>query len=298
MYIGLIINESKDYNFKYTRELLSFIISQNITPILLDIYKDVYKDIIIGKKADSDLVQKIKKLKKNKILFLSKELLFEKSNFIIIIGGDGTLLRWSTEIAKYNKEILGINKGNLGYLTDVEPFGAKDAIKKVLSKSYITEKRMMLEVKVNNKVYDVLNEASIHSENIGRMAQIGVDINGQNIDNINADGIIVSTPTGSTAYNLSAGGPVLKPDLELMIITYVCPHAIFARPYVISPEDEIELYLNKKDTKGYLSLDGKSNILIKDGDRIKVTKSRYYTNIIKTNKLNFYDILKNKMAKK
>lgn len=278
MYIGLIVNESKDYNFKCAEEIVNFIISNSITPILLDCYQD--------------------KIQNSQILFLEKNLLFKKSKFIIIIGGDGTILRWSTEIASYNKEILGINKGNLGYLTDVEYSSAINAIKTVLNCQHKLEKRIMLEVKVNDKVYLALNEASIHSENIGRMIEIGVNINSQNIDNINADGIIVSTPTGSTAYNLSAGGPILKPDLELMIITYVCPHAIFSRPYVVSANDKVELYLTKENATGYLSLDGGYNILLKYGDSVEITKSEYYTNTIKTNNLNFYDILKKKMINK
>lgn len=278
MCIGIIVNETKDPNFEYVKDIVNFIISQNITPLLLDSYKS--------------------KIDNKNILFLGKNELFKRSKFIIIIGGDGTILQWSTEIAEYKKEILGINKGNLGYLTDVEPNQHFEAIKKVLDNKYKTEKRMMLSISINDNSYLALNEVSIHSENTGRMIEIGVEINFQKIDKINADGIIISTPTGSTAYNLSAGGPILKPDLEIMVITYVCPHAIFSRPYVISAEDEVNLCLPQKNARGYLSLDGKSNILIEHKDKILIKKSIYETNIIKTSNLNFYDILKNKMIKK
>ena len=275
MYIGIITNEDKDYNFEYTKELINFCIKQNTKPLILKNFKNMIMN--------------------EKVLFLEENELFKKANFIVILGGDGTILRWSKKIAKFNKNILGINMGTLGYLADVEKHEGTLAIKNVLNNNYNVEKRMMISATINNKEYICLNEVNINNGNVSRMVKIGIDINNRFVDAFSADGLIISTPTGSTAYNLSAGGPILKPDIELMAITYVCPHALFSRPYVISSNDEIKAYVTNKDSVAYLSLDGQQSIPINYGDNVYVKKSSFYTNIIKTTELSFYDILRRKM---
>ncbi len=275
MKIGFITNEDKDKNFEYTKYLIKFSLKQNATPLFLKNFKNIIDN-------------------KN-ILFLNEDDLFNKANFIVILGGDGTILRWAKKISKFNKNILGINIGNLGYLTDVEKCDGTTAIKKVLNNQYNVEKRMMLSATINNKEYLALNEVNINNGSISRMVKIGIDVNDLFLDAFSADGLIVSTPTGSTAYNLSAGGPILKPDTELIAITYVCPHVLFSRPYVISANDTIRAYITNKDSVAYLSLDGDNCIPINYGDSIYIKKSSFYANIIKTNNLSFYDVLRHKM---
>ena len=276
MKIGFIVNEDRDIDFKYTKELIKFCIKENIKPLVIKKFENILLD--------------------EKVAFLDESKLFEKADFIIVLGGDGTILRWAKKIAKYHKNILGINIGNLGYLTDVEKTEGINSIKNILNNKYKIEKRMMLSVTVNNEEYICLNEANINNGATCRMIKIGVDINNKFVDAFSADGIIVSTPTGSTAYNLSAGGPILKPDTELMAITYVCPHALFSRPYIISSSDTIRLYLENENSTAYLSLDGESCINIKYGDSVYIKKSNFYTNIIKTNDFEFYDVLRRKMV--
>lgn len=275
MYIGFITNEDKDKNFEYTNNLINFCIKQNTTPLILKNFQNMINN--------------------EKVIFLEENELLKKSDFIIILGGDGTILRWSKKIAKFNKNILGINMGNLGYLTDVEKYEATTAIKNVLNNNYIVEKRMMLSATINNKEYICLNEVNINNGNVSRMVKIGIDINGRFMEAFSADGLIISTPTGSTAYNLSAGGPILKPDIELMAITYVCPHVLFSRPYVVSSSDKIRAYVTNKDSIAYLSFDGQESIPIKYGEDVYIKKASFYTNIIKTTELSFYDILRSKM---
>ncbi len=275
MYIGFITNEDKDENFEYTNSLIDFCLQQNTTPLILKNFENMINN--------------------QNVIFLEENELFKQSDFIVILGGDGTILRWAKKIAKFNKNILGINMGNLGYLTDVEKHEGTLAIKNVLDNKYKVEKRMMLSAIINNKEHICLNEINIHNGNISRMIKIGIDINGRFVDAFSADGLIISTPTGSTAYNLSAGGPILKPDIELMAITYVCPHALFSRPYVISSNDEIKAYVTNQDSVAYLSLDGQKSIPIKYGENVYIKKSSFYTNIIKTTELSFYDILRSKM---
>ncbi|MBS5794319.1 MAG: NAD(+)/NADH kinase [Clostridiales bacterium] len=275
MYIGFITNEDKDKNFEYTNNLINFCIKQNTRPLILKNFQNMINN--------------------EKVIFLEENELLKKSDFIIILGGDGTILRWSKKIAKFNKNILGINMGNLGYLTDVEKYEATTAIKNVLNNNYIVEKRMMLSATINNKEYICLNEVNINNGNVSRMVKIGIDINGRFMEAFSADGLIISTPTGSTAYNLSAGGPILKPDIELMAITYVCPHVLFSRPYVVSSNDKIRAYVTNEDSTAYLSFDGQESIPIKYGEDVYIKKSSFYTNIIKTTELSFYDILRSKM---
>lgn len=275
MYIGFITNEDKDKNFEYTNSLINFCIKQNTTPLILKNFQNMINN--------------------KKVIFLEESELLKKSDFIIILGGDGTILRWSKKIAKFNKNILGINMGNLGYLTDVEKYEATTAIKNVLNNNYIVEKRMMLSATINNKEYICLNEVNINNGNVSRMVKIGIDINGRFMEAFSADGLIISTPTGSTAYNLSAGGPILKPDIELMAITYVCPHVLFSRPYVVSSNDKIRAYVTNEDSIAYLSFDGQESIPIKYGEDVYIKKASFYTNIIKTTELSFYDILRSKM---
>lgn len=275
MYIGFITNEDKDKNFEYTNNLINFCIKQNTTPLILKNFQNMINN--------------------EKVIFLEENELLKNSDFIIILGGDGTILRWSKKIAKFNKNILGINMGNLGYLTDVEKYEATTAIKNVLNNNYIVEKRMMLSATINNKEYICLNEVNINNGNVSRMVKIGIDINGRFMEAFSADGLIISTPTGSTAYNLSAGGPILKPDIELMAITYVCPHVLFSRPYVVSSNDKIRAYVTNEDSTAYLSFDGQESIPIKYGEDVYIKKSSFYTNIIKTTELSFYDILRSKM---
>ena len=275
MKIGFITNEDKDKSFVYTNELINFCIKQNTTPLILKNFKNM--------------------IYSQKVLFLNQTELFKQSDFIIILGGDGTILRWAKKIAKFNKNILGINMGTLGYLTDVEKHEGYIAIKNVLDNNYNVEKRMMLSATINNKEYICLNEVNINNGNVSRMVNFFFNINDRFVDAFSADGLIISTPTGSTAYNLSAGGPILKPDTELMAITYVCPHALFSRPYVISSNDKIRAYVTNKDNVAYLSLDGQDSIPIKYGDSVYIKKSSFYTNIIKTSRLSFYDILRRKM---
>lgn len=275
MKIGFITNEDRDKDFKYTKQIINFCIEQNTTPLVLKNFKE--------------------NLINDKVLFLDEEELFKQSSFIVILGGDGTILRWAKKIAKHSKNILGINIGNLGYLTDVDKNEATVAIKKVLENKYKVEKRMMLSAFIDDKEYICLNEINLKNGSFSKMVKIGIDINDKFVDSFNADGVIVSTPTGSTAYNLSAGGPILKPDTELMAITYVCPHALFSRPYIISSNDIIRMYIENEDIVACLSLDGENCIPIKYGDSIYIKKSNFYTNIIKTNELGFYDVLRRKM---
>lgn len=272
--IGFITNIDKDPNLLYTNELVHWIKSKGCEILVTD--------FVDGGVADIDEV-------------------YTNADFIIVLGGDGTILRVARKAAMRGTPIMGINLGTLGYLAEVEKCDALSAIQKVLDEDYTIEKRMMLEAFIDRacgreEVGLALNEVCVSNSVVSRMISLSVEVNDDYINTFRADGIIVSTSTGSTAYNLSAGGPILKPDTELMAITYVCPHALYSRPFVISGDDVVKIVIEGDHKNAILSLDGQNSIPIKSGDKVIIRKSKYYTNTIKTTNLSFYDILRRKMV--
>lgn len=278
--IGFITNLEKDRDLSFTENLVDFVSKKGCTPLLSD---------------------NISKCGNTKSEILSLDEIYKEADFAVVLGGDGTILRVAVQSAVYDLPILGINLGTLGYLAEVEKTDAETAIEAVLNGDYSIEKRMMIEAAIGSRgiEYDksiALNEVTVNNGVFSRMIEISLEINNQYVDTFRADGIIVSTPTGSTAYNLSAGGPILKPDTELMAVTYVCPHALYSRPYVVSGNDTVKISVGGDYNNVILSLDGQHTVPIKTGDCITVKRSKYYTSIINTSKLSFYDILRRKMV--
>lgn len=278
--VGFITNFEKDPVLSFTKNIIDFVSEKDCTPLITGRMTACKND-------------KTEVLKPNEI--------YKNADFVIVLGGDGTILRVAGRAAVYKLPILGINLGTLGYLAEVEKADAKKAIESVLNNDYTIEKRMMIEAHIDSESIDcdkniALNEVTVNNGVFSKMIEISLEINDQYIDTFRADGIIVSTPTGSTAYNLSAGGPILKPDTELMAITYVCPHALFSRPYVVSGNDIIKISVGGNYNSVILSLDGQHTVPVKPKDSIIVKRSEYYTRIINTSGLSFYDILRRKMV--
>lgn len=211
------------------------------------------------------------------------------ADVIITLGGDGTMLRASHDAAFFNIPILGINLGTLGFLTDVEKEHGFEAIEKVLSGNYKTEKRLMLDITTPSQPPTIaLNDVAIGSH--GRLKKYTIYVNGQALDSIRADGIVVATPTGATAYNLSAGGPLLMPGGDMMVITPICPHSLSSRPLVVGGGDTIQIKPHHQQPMA-IAVDGQD---INESPTITIKKSTLYTTIIKTHDSNFYDTLRRK----
>lgn len=280
--IGFITNVDKDPNLIHTTHLVNWAIKEKNCQVFIK--NEVYDKINIGTP-----VPKVDDI-------------YSKSDFVVVLGGDGTILRVARKAAKYEVPILGINFGTLGYLADVERNDAYDALTKILDGDYTIEKRMMLEAYIDKKGFEhninlALNEACITGLNFSRMIKLNVAINNKYVDTIRADGIIVSTPTGSTAYNLSAGGPILNPQTELMTITHICPHTLYSRPLVVAGDDEIRIkVVGDYNNNVQITCDGQNCVPLADGDVVVIKKSKYCTRIIKTTNRNFYDILRMKMV--
>ncbi len=240
---------------------------------------------------------------KFKELGMEYEKLYSDSEIVIVLGGDGTILEASHAAAKHNTPLLGINLGTLGFLTDVEVSGAEKAIMNALEGNYKIENRMMIDVVIcfetgETRVYTALNDVCIARGGLAKVVNLEVHVNNEYFDTYRADGLVVSTPTGSTAYNLSAGGPVMKADAKIMAISPICPHTLYARSIVLDSDDVI--LINSKDKFRddiIISIDGKTVSFLKENEHVKIMKSMYNTKLIKTNKISFYDVLREKMVR-
>ncbi len=278
--IGFVINLEKDPELEYTKKLTEYVSSLGCEIIILEEYS---KKLGLGFG-----VSNLDEICKN-------------SDFVTVLGGDGTILTVARRACIFETPILGINLGTLGYLADVEKNDAFKAVERVLNNNYSIENRMMLEVLKNGKPLEnylglALNEICLRNNSFSRMIKFEIEINDEFIDSYRADGVIVSTATGSTAYNLAAGGPILKPDTELISITHLCPHTLYARPYVVSGNDIIKLKVENNEGNVMLFLDGHEIIPAEYGSEIIVKRSDFFTRIIKTTGLGFYDILRRKMV--
>lgn len=235
-------------------------------------------------------------------MHLSEKNIYDIADIIITVGGDGTIIRYGKLAAKHNKPVLGVNAGRLGFLASVEP-NELELLSKLKTGDYTIEERMMLNVSVCEKGKEVYRQLAINDLVItsGFMSRI-IDIKAFfNTDCISyrADGLIVATPTGSTAYSLSAGGPIVDPLSECICITPICSHSLSAKPILLNKNAVVKLNaLSVKHSDVYLSVDGRKGCVIKPSTDIFVSKSEYSIKLIRLNNKTFYKILSEKFKEK
>ncbi|NLI88823.1 MAG: NAD(+)/NADH kinase [Epulopiscium sp.] len=244
-----------------------------------------------------------RQLKRNDISVEENEL-YASSDAIVVLGGDGTLLGVAKKAALKEVPIIGVNLGRLGFLTDIEKDTALTSFEKLLTGDFYIEHRMMLEVSIisqdsKEQKFLALNDVSITRDSYTRMINYGIYINGQYADVYPADGVIVATPTGSTAYSLSAGGPIVDPKANIMVVTPICPHTIYSRSMIVSEQDTVEIIIPKLQGGSVgVSIDGQKVYSIKPKDIVKVSKSKTTSRLLKLSECNFYDILRNKIVER
>ena len=224
----------------------------------------------------------------------------EDIDCVLVLGGDGTLIRASRELHSYDIPLLGINMGTLGYLAEVELESLEKSLDKLFLDEVHREDRMMLRGYLNGKFEDVaLNDIVLTRKGTLRVIRFNIYVNGELLNAYQADGVIISTPTGSTAYNLSAGGPIVAPTAAMFVVTPICSHALNTSSIVLSAEDEIvlELSLGRDGNieEAALSFDGERNIDVHTGDRITIKKAKDKTELLKLSKVSFLEILRKKM---
>ncbi len=214
---------------------------------------------------------------------------------LFVLGGDGTILSVASECAKRNIKIVGVNFGHMGFLAEFESYSLNDAIDLVLKENYKLRRRGMLKIVCGKKEFLALNDLVIQRSTGGttfaNTVNLHAEIDGATVDNFSSDGLIISTPTGSTAYSLAAGGSVLTPDLNAFILTPICPHSLHSRPVVFS--DKSKLIINAIDAREPLVLivDGKVAGEVNNGEMVKICKSDIYANFITQAEGNFFDKL-------
>lgn len=213
--------------------------------------------------------------------------------FAIVAGGDGTLLRAARFYAKYYIPVFGINLGRLGFLAQASPNDIKNSIEKIIKGETKCEERLMLSATPGR--LSALNDIVIKSESFSRTARLFVSVNGNTICNYMADGLIVSTPTGSTAYNISAGGPILVPRLNAFIIVPICPHSLNARPLVIPSNEKIEITSVDNTKKLKMSADGQTTYTVPENCKITIKRHKNKARLLLLNDQSFYSVLKQKL---
>ncbi len=228
-----------------------------------------------------------------------RETVPEDADCAIVIGGDGSLIEVA-RILKSEIPILGINMGTLGYLTEVDPARLEEALAQILRGDYYIEERMMLEGHFQGQEPDVaLNDIVISRKGSLRVIHFDVYVNGAYLNSYEADGMIISTPTGSTAYNLSAGGPVVEPTAALIVLTPICSHALNTSSIVLSAEDEVIVQIgqgrNGREEEVFATFDGADVVEMRTEDRVLVRRSEHVTKLMKLSKVSFLEIMRRKM---
>ena len=219
----------------------------------------------------------------------------------IVIGGDGTLLHAARELAPFEVPILGVNMGRLGFLVDVSPTEIIPRLQEYLLGDAITEQRFLLETHFDghSEVSEpllALNDVVLHKWELARMIEFEASIDGNSINAYRADGLVIATPTGSTAYSLSAGGPIVHPSLHAITLVPICPHTLNNRPLVISAGSEITLAINHEDAaNSMITLDGQTRIRLQQGTAIRVKCYAKPVTLIHPNNYDYFDILRAKL---
>jgi len=222
------------------------------------------------------------------------------ADLYVVIGGDGTLLMAARAIALNPRPILGVNLGGLGFLTETAPDEMDHALAEILAGRYELDPRIGLEVTVVRGGRTImrqwtLNDAVINKSALARIIEIDLSIDREPVTTYKADGLIISTPTGSTAYSLSAGGPIVHPNLEAFLVTPICPHTLSLRPLVVPDRSVAEMSLRAGDSEVYLTLDGQVGHPLKQKDKVRVRRSRQPILMVRSPRRSYFEVLRRKL---
>ena len=224
----------------------------------------------------------------------------QESDLLLVLGGDGTILAAAREAANHNVPILPINMGSLGFLTSFTVEELYSSLENALAGQAKIEERVLLMVERTHNgelltKQRVLNDAVVHKGTLARMIEVELHINGAFICRYRADGLIVASPTGSTAYSLSAGGPIVQPGVPSILITPICPHTLSDRPVVVQDSSLIELHLAQSSDSVFLTLDGQTGVPVQIGDRVRITRAAELLKLIQPPNKTYFEILRNKL---
>jgi len=222
-------------------------------------------------------------------------------DLLVVFGGDGTMLRTARLVRDRDVPIVGINLGGFGYLTEVNLSEMFSAMEVILTGDFQIERRMMLDAEINGgeeslREGTVLNDVVINRGNLSRIVELETTVDGRYLTTFKADGLIISTPTGSTAYSLAAGGPIVFPELNSIVINPICPHTLTNRPILLPENAVIKVTLWTPEQGATLTLDGQVSYTVKAGDSITIRKSRHVTTLVSSPHRSYLEILRTKLG--
>lgn len=274
MRIGIVSRLDVEESIKLTDKVVDFLLERNIETLL-----------------EKEVAGRLNKYKK-----LSCSLEDMDSDIIIAIGGDGTILRTQSYISSRKIPLFGINMGTVGFLTEIDPENTFKSLEQVLAGDYFVEKRTQLQIQHNQKIHSALNEVVILTRKPAKMLHIEISVDEESVEELRADGLIVATPSGSTAYSMSAGGPILDPRVEGFVIVPICPFKLGSRPTVVPDNIQIKVKLLREGKKAMAVIDGQIEEEINYMDEIIFSKSADQACFVRLTK-DFYRRVREKLIK-
>ena len=274
----IVTNQSKDSELKYTNSIITYLNEHGA--------HGIYDEAAC-------------RVEGTKYCYTNAGLVPDGVDCIIVLGGDGTLIQAARDLNEKNIPLLGVNIGTLGYLTDTDMNTVYDTLYSLIKDNYEVDTRMMLDGKIyrgDSVIYEdvALNDVVLSRRGILRVIDFDIYVNGEYLNSFAADGVIVSTATGSTAYSLSAGGPIVQPNARLIMITPICAHTLTQRSIIFGQDDEMNDNKKLSDER-VATYDGESYCQVVTGDRVVITRSDKMAKLIKTSKISFLERIRNKM---
>lgn len=281
-HIGIIPNRLKDTDLKVTERIATWFNKNNLSAY-----------------TTPDIAEHIQA----HTIAVSEKELYEICDSLIVIGGDGTILSVAEVASIKDIPIVGVNLGRLGFLADIEPQEIEVSLQKLLEGVYEIEERMMLKATIispedEKYVFHALNDINVTRGSFARLVEFEIRINNELCDIYPADGMIVSSPTGSTAYNLSAGGPILVPHANTYVVTPICPHTLYAKSIILSDHDTIQIATLEEAKDMALSIDGRLKMYLTPQHVVHIERATQVTKLIKLSERKFFDILREKIVER
>lgn len=277
--IGIIAKDKSEAVCNTVKKLVDFIAGKNC--------------VLVYDKSAEGLIDNVD--------YVDRVSLAQQSDLAIVVGGDGTFLSAVRSLADYNIPVLGINLGRLGFLVDISPDDMLQHLDQIMQGNYVDEVRFLLQAQVERdgqviSQADAFNDVVVHIRDVARMIEFETYINGQFVNFQRSDGLVISTPTGSTAYALSSGGPLLHATLDAMVVVPICPHTLTNRPLVINADSKVEIVIGEsKQSTAQVTFDGQTAFDVKPGDKIIVQKKANNICLIHPTSYDYYEILRAKL---
>ena len=278
--IAVIPNDGKDIGLENTKRLVSFL-SGKANVCMDEIYR------VLGMDVD----------------YVPEKELLDKADYAVVLGGDGTILQRAAVCARKSVPVLGINLGKIGFMTEIELCDMEKALQKLLEGDFETERRMMIKAEIRNggktkAAFHALNDVVVSKPVREQLICIELSTDGEAVNSYRADGLIIATPTGSTGYSISAGGPVVDPRMRLLVATPICAHMLSVRSAVLSSDKTMKIRINSNygGSDAVVTADGDIQGYINDTDEVIITESEYDFELIKIGNQSFYDTLISKLS--